>query len=367
MTAVRELDDSASRIVAPDASETLAGAAKADPLSDVLRTVRLRSSMFFLWDVSWPFAMPVPDGTRLASLIFPQPSPGGQRIVSYHVVTEGACWGGLVGGSPERLEAGDIMVVPRGSPYVMASSAQACREADVDEIPGMEFYQQMAAGELPFVVRDGGGGEVSTLVICGFLSCDELPFNPVLSALPPLVKLTPDDVGPGHQLRSLVGLVLAEARASKPGSECVLLRLSELMYVEVVRRCLSRPTADDKGWLASLSDPIVGRALVLLHREPARAWSVDELAKAVGASRSLLAEQFTRMVGEPPMRYLAQWRMQVAASRLSEEPTKVAAIAEETGFASVAAFSRAFKRATGLPPAEWRRQTQASRLNPPRL
>lgn len=330
----------------------MGGAMAPDPLSDVLRTLRLTGAVFFVWDVSWPYATPVPAGRAIAPIIL----PGAQQIVSYHIVTQGECWGGLVGGPPVQLTSGDILLIPHGDPYVIASSAQLCAEAAPEVEAALGFFRQMASGELSLVVAEGGGGDVSTHLVCGFLGCDMRPFNPALSALPPLVHLRAQAGSSQDRLQGLIDYTLAETRRPRAGGLCVLVRLAELMFVEVVRRCLTEAPAAQSGWLAGLHDPIVGRALKLLHRRPTAAWTLETLAGEVGVSRSRLAECFTRFVGQPPMLYLTQWRLQLAARMLADGSGKVAAVAREVGYESEAAFSRAFKRFAGVPPAQWRRE-----------
>lgn len=332
------------------------GAAQADPLSDVLRTLRLTGALFFVWDVSWPYATPVPQGRSFA----PDILPGAQQIISYHIVMQGACWGGLRGEAPVHLEAGDILLIPHGDAYVLSSSARMCAGQDIDFGPALEFFRQMAAGELPFVVAEGVG-EVSTRLVCGFLGCDVRPFNPVLAALPRLVHVRRPAAPARDRLQTLIEYTLAEAAQPRPGGQCVLVRLSELMFVEVVRRCLTQAPDAQSGWLAGLRDPLVGRALVLLHRKPAAAWTLETLAGEAGASRSTLAECFTRFVGQPPMQYLAQWRLQLAARMLADGSAKVSAVARDVGYESEAAFSRAFKRFVGVPPAQWRAESLGRR------
>jgi AraC-like DNA-binding protein len=238
---------------------------------------------------------------------------------------------------------------------VMASSARSCAAAKLELAPALAFFRQMAAGELPSVIVEGGGGRERTHVVCGFLGCDLQPFNPALAALPSLVHLQrPAQVGARARLQALIELTLAEAREPAPGGQSVLLRLGELMFVEVLRRCLTELPSQGSGWLAGLRDPLVGRALGLLHRDPVRAWTLAELACELHVSRSHLAESFTRVVGEPPMHYLSRWRIQLATRLLSETTAKVAAIAHDVGYGSEAAFSRAFKRCVGVAPVIWR-------------
>lgn len=326
---------------------------EADPLSHALRTLRLTGASFFLWNVSWPYVTPVPDGRAFAPIIL----PGAQQAISYHIVVHGPCWGGLIGEPPVRLETGDILLVPHGDAYAIASSASACAQTGVELEAALGFFRQLAAGELPFVIEDGGGGETTNRLVCGFLGCDVRPFNPVLATLPRLVHLHRRVDSDRDHLLELIEFTLAETQNPRPGSQCVLLHLSELMFVEVVRRCLIELPDDGTGWLAGLRDPLVCKALLALHRRPADAWTLEALAREVGASRSHLAECFTRRIGMPPMQYLTCWRLQLAARMLADGSAKVAAIAADVGYGSESAFSRAFKRFAGVSPARWRRQS----------
>lgn len=324
-----------------------------DPLSDALEQVRLRGALFFVWEPSWPYATTVPSARRFGGLIL----PGAEQIISYHIVMQGPCWGAVAGEQPVRLETGDILLVPHGDPYVIASEPSA-PEASVDD-SSLLFFRQLAAGELPPVVVDGGAGAQQSRLICGFLGCDTRPFNPVLESLPRMLRLSAVEPGPDDPLVHLVGFAVTQSRDTRSGGRCVLLRLSELMFVEVLRRYLSDTGIAPTGWLAALRDPVVGLALRVLHRHPARSWTLDELANAVGVSRSVLADRFTTLVGRPPKHYLAHWRMQLAARRLTDGTAKVYAVAQEVGYESEAAFSRAFKRIVGVPPAAWRRRGRA--------
>ena len=198
--------------------------------------------------------------------------------------------------------------------------------------------------------------------MCGFLGCDVRPFNPLLATLPRSCSAA---ARRGRRsLDRLIDFTLAESRERRPGGECVRLRLSELMFVEVVRRHLAALPAEQTGWLAGLRDPPVGRALALLHERPLTAGRWSELAREVGMSRSALAERFAHLVGQPPMQYLTRWRMQLAARLLSDGAAKVAAVAQEVGYDSEAAFSRAFKKVTGVSPAAWRRDQAAAPAAP---
>jgi len=320
-----------------------------DVLSDVLRSIRLTGSMFFLVEASTPWITAAPHASTFAGAVL----PAAQHLISYHVIVEGSCWGGLGDEAPRRLEAGDILVVPHGDPYYLAASPGAPAEIDTEE--ALHFFRQMAAGELPPTVQEGGGGPEKTNFICGFLGCDARPFNPILAALPRVIHLrrATQSARMGH----LIEFAVAELRERRSGRRDVLLRLSELMFVEVVRCHVDDAMADARtDWLAGLRDPLVGRALACLHGQPARAWTLEELAEQAGTSRSVLAERFAELVGQPPMHYLTAWRMQLATRLLADATAKVRAVAEAVGYDSEAAFSRAFKKHAGLAPSDWRRR-----------
>ena len=331
-----------------------------DVLSDVLRTVRLTGALFFPMDVSSPWVDEVPAATEFASIVL----PGAQHVVSYHIVRQGACWAALRGLPAVRLEAGDVLVVPHGDAYMMASAPDLRSDMPPDAV--LEFFRLMATGSAPFSVTEGGGGDERAQVICGFLGCDVRPFNPVLEALPRLLCLRRQHgTSADDRLTQLVEFALAESRDRQSGTRCVLLHLSELLFIEVVRRYLASLTRKQAGWLAGLRDPIAGHALALLHSRPTYEWSLERLAREIGVSRTSLAERFSELIGQPPMRYLTRWRIQLACRMLCDDGAKVSAVALDVGYRSEAAFSRAFKAMVGTSPATWRRrQTVGPRKNP---
>jgi AraC-like DNA-binding protein len=321
-----------------------------DVLSDVLRTVRLTGALFFPMRVSSPWLDEIPDAAAFARILLPD----AQHVVSYHIVKEGGCWAAIGGRPPMRLEAGDVFVVPHGDPYNMASDPGLRDGMGGDAV--LEFFRDMATQSGPVEVTEGGGGPERAHIVCGFLGCDIRPFNPVLEALPRALHLRRENGSPsGDRLSQLVDLALAESRECQSGSRCALLHLSELLFVEVVRRYLNSIAGDQAGWLAGLRDPIVGHALASLHGRPAAPWSLDRLAREIGVSRSLLAGRFTEWTGQPPMRYLTRWRIQLACRMLAEDSAKISKVALDVGYQSEAAFSRAFKVLVGTSPAGWRR------------
>jgi AraC-like DNA-binding protein len=207
---------------------------------------------------------------------------------------------------------------------------------------------------LPIAISIQGGGPERAQIICGFLGCDARPFNPLLATLPRLIHVRSQGEN-DSVLRRLVQLALAESAIPTSGSDCFLSKISELLFVEVVRRHVATLPTESVGWLAGLRDENIGRALQNLHQRPAQAWTLDDLAKEAGVSRSLLAERFTHLVGIPPIQYLAQWRIQLAASLLRTTKSSLAEIADRVGYGSEASLSRAFKRWVGVAPVVYRR------------
>jgi AraC-like DNA-binding protein len=323
-----------------------------DTLSDVLEVVKLTGALFFLVDARTPWVAEAPLSTDLVPVILPR----AQHVVSYHVVRQGSCWCESPGHSPLRLETGDVLVVPHGHAYQLASTCGLRTGWTLDDALG--WFRAMANGHLPFVVTEGSDGSERLQLVCGFLGCDALPFNPVLTTLPALlrVRLHGDSKA---RLHALLEFAVAESNRARPGSRSVLLRIAELVFVEVLRSHLTTASATGESWLGGLRDQVVGLALARMHADPARAWTLPELAHEIGASRSVLAERFTSFVGLPPMLYLTRWRIQLAASRLASGAAPISAVAGEVGYESEAAFSRAFKKVTGVTPASWRSRRRA--------
>ena len=314
-----------------------------DVLSEVLRAVRLRGAVYYSVSASTPWVAEAPAACVLA----PHVMPGAEHVIEYHVVMKGSCWAGLVGEPNVRLEEGDIIVFPQGDAHVLGS-AEGMR-GPVD----LAFHERSAGQALPIRVDYGGSGRDPVQLVCGFLACDARPFNPLLDTLPRMLFLKKRTRGYSDMLDQFMSCALAESRIPRAGSEVVLARLSELMFVEVVREYVASREGMVRGWLSGLRDEVVGRALGALHARPAHPWTLDELAQTVGASRSALAARFMEYVALPPMQYLAHWRMQLASTLLAG-PTTLAAVAEAVGYGSEAAFSRAFKKNVGVAPAKWR-------------
>jgi len=322
-----------------------------DTLSDVLRSVRLRGAVFFYVSGGREWAAESPAAKDIASAVM----PGAEHVMQYHIVTGGDCWAGIVGQPPVRLGTGDIVQFPHGDAHVM-SSAPGMR-AD----PGIAWFHEAKIDQLPIrIAYEGTSGPMPsppgqsglTTIVCGFLSCNVRPFNPLIATLPRLLRLHGTDSG---WVAQFLQQAVAESNANRPGSEAMLARMSEMLFVDAVRRYVEELPPEGTGWLAGLRDRFVGRALALLHERPADAWTIDELGRQVGLSRSSLHERFVQFVGLPPVQYLAHWRMQLASGLLRSSNATVATIALDVGYDSEAAFARAFKRLVGVPPVTWRR------------
>jgi len=322
-----------------------------DTLSDVLRTVRLHGAVFYYVTGDREWAAEAPPSRDIAAAVMPE----AEHVIEYHVIVSGHCWAGLIGESPVRLAGGDVVLFPQGDPHVI-SSAPGMRAA-----PNVSWYYEAKIPQLPFrVAYDGlspptleARSQAETMLVCGFLGCDMRPFNPLVATLPRMLHLRASD-GAGW-IAQFMHHAVAESSAKRPGGEAMLTRMSEMMFVDAVRRYVDALPEDSTGWLAGLRDRYVGRALALLHEKPAYEWTMDELGREAGLSRSALHQRFVQLIGQPPMQYLANWRMQVASGLLRNTNATVAAIALDVGYDSEAAFARAFKRLVGVPPATWRR------------
>jgi AraC-like DNA-binding protein len=316
-----------------------------DPLSDLLRIVRLDGAYFYTLQAPEQWSVEAVHAKELS----PRVMPSAEHLIPYHILVEGRCYGGLVGEEQTELVGGDVIVLPHGDAHTMSSGRGVHAGLHLQRTPPARF---------PFTLFLGNPGPPAASLVCGFLGCDRRPFNPLLAALPRLMHMR----GMSTAWRgTFVRQVTEETRLGRAGAEEVITRMAELMFIEVLRRYLDELPAAQTGWLAGLRDEVVGRVLALLHSRPGHPWTLAKLAREAASSRSSLAKRFALIVGQPPMQYLAQWRMQVAANLLTQSGAKVAAIGAEVGYDSEAAFSRAFKKATGLAPGAWREARRTAR------
>ena len=315
-----------------------------DALSEVLKVVRLTSGIFLEAEFSAPWCIDsAPGSGDVADFL-----PGAEHVSIFHLVTAGGFRAKVPGvAGALDLQAGDLLVFPHAHPHVLGSDVQIVptRVCELVEAgPGRGLKQ----------VLHGGGGEV-TRIVCGYMACDKRTCKPLLGALPPMLKVSLRDSPAAAWIEATLRRGASESAAPSAGSEVLLGRLAELVFVEGIREYVRSLPASQQGWLAGLRDPHVSRALALLHGDPARDWEVEALAREAGLSRSALADRFVALLGEPPMQYLTGWRMTLAARALSTSNDAVARVAERVGYESEAAFNRAFKREFGAPPAAWRR------------
>jgi AraC-like DNA-binding protein len=315
-----------------------------DVLSEALSAVRLTGAIHFDVHVRAPWAAGGPDGQDLKKVVM----PGFEHVIAFHAMLEGECWVQTHDGAQtSRLKEGGVVIFPHGDEHRMGT------EPGMSWEPDWSIYDPDK--ERPFQMRfDGEGEGARARFTCGYLGCHGRPFNPVLAALPRMMCVNRrNDTDP---MIDLLRLTLDESAARKAGGETVLARLGELLFVEAVRRYLEELPDGATGWLSGLRDPQIGAALGLLHGRPATDWTLERLAREVGMSRSAFAERFVHYVGEPPMGYLARWRMQLAVNALESPGTTIAAAAAQVGYQSQAAFTRAFKSHLGVPPGRWRRE-----------
>lgn len=324
-----------------------------DALSDALRAVKLSGAVYLTAEFSAPWCV---EG-RVDAVLFAAYLPTYKRLIAYHLVVEGSLHAQIGDDDASAIEvfAGEILVIPQGETHRLGST-RGLRPTSFAEVAADEVESN--AGEVMNLTYGAGGAR--TRIICGFLACDDVLSNPLIASLPHIFKV---DVRKGGSawLESSLRFAAEEVSASRTGRAIVLAKLSELLFVEVVRRYVDTLPEGQRNWLAGLRDRFLGRALQLLHRNPAHAWTVDELAREVGLSRSALAQRFSEFLDQPPMQYLAQWRLLVAAQQLRDGAAQITDVASDAGYESEAAFNRAFKREFGLPPAGWRRKERQTR------
>jgi len=323
-----------------------------DVLSEMLKAVKLDGAVFFHGEFSAPWCARQPDGCSMASYL----SSASTHVIIFHLVTEGHGYARVEeNGRPVALSPGDIVMFPHGDAHLMGNGPP------VTPIDSAQHLQQVLA-ERRMLSQFGGGGELTKL-ICGYMACDSHLSQMFLSGLPSLLKINVRDSPSGKWLEDTLRYSVEHADISGPGGTAVVAKLSEALFADTLRRYIEKLPASQTGWLAGVRDPDVGKALALLHRQPAHAWTIASLADAVGLSRSVLAERFRHYLSDTPMGYLTRWRLQLAAQVLSSTSKSVAEVAGEVGYESEPSFNRAFKREFGVPPARYRSQTRQAHRN----
>lgn len=310
-----------------------------DALSDLIRVMRLTGGVFLDGEFSAPWSV----WSHVEQWECRPWLPDARHIISFHYVVSGSLCVTVEGEAPRSLRAGDIVLLPRNDKHILGSAPELSPVHVPVEPPG--------DGGLLRLVHGGGGERCH--VVCGFLGSDA-PSSPLLATLPRLLSINVAQSGAGEWIASSFRFAARGISASEVGAAGIISRLSELLFIEALRGYVASLPSDQQGWLAALRDPFVSRALSLMHSKPDHPWTAEAVAGQVGLSRSAFADRFTALIGQPPMQYLGQWRMQLAAQRLRASRDPLARIASEVGYDSEAAFSRAFKRQYGEPPASWR-------------
>jgi len=321
--------------------------ASSDLLSDLLATMHLTGTVLFRAEFREPWLVETQGSQRLAQVL-PFRT---EHIVPFHIIAAGGCRVEMPDGQAAWLEEGDAILLPYGEKHRLGGHEAA------SPVQFGEILPQAPWTGIPFV-QHGGSGAVTT-IICGFVQCDELLFHPLLRYLPSLMHVRPDGSAGDEWLSKTMRHTASEVGHPMPGSRSMLPRLTEVMFVEILRKHMQGLTHEAVGWFAAVNDPIAGKALKLMHAQPLRDWSVDELARLGATSRTVLADRFKHYFDQPPMQYLARWRMQLAAQQLKSEVVPIKTIADRSGYESEAAFSRAFKRYFGSSPADWRKNKPA--------
>jgi AraC-like DNA-binding protein len=328
-------------------SENFAGF-KMDALSETLRSVQATSALFFSGEFSAPWRFATPAQSKLA----PTLSPESEHLIVFHLVTAGVANARTDGHDSVALSSGDLVVFPHGDAHEMSNGEGA------KVFPSSRLGPRLSRGELAH--EKWGGGGAATDIVCGYFGCERRAADLLLKGLPPLFKVNVREGPSGSWIESAIRHSIAEVEAQRPGRMAVLSKLAESLFVDALCRYMDALPLERTGWLAGARDRSVGLALAHLHRHPARPWTLQDLARESGVSRTVLVQRFTQLLGEPPLSYLAKWRLQMGARLLRTTNRKVIEVASDVGYESEAAFNRAFKRAFGTPPARYRR-TQCSR------
>ena len=319
-----------------------------DALSEALHSVQVTSALFFNGEFSAPWRFATPAQAKLK----PTLSPESEHLVVFHLITDGKATARTDGHDALPLSSGELVIFPHGDAHEMSNGKGA------KLFPSARLGPSISRGELAH--EKWGGGGATTGIVCGYFGCERRAGDLFLKGLPALFKVSVREGPSGSWIENAIRHSLGEVEAQRPGRMAVLSKLAESLFVDALCRYMDELPLDRTGWLAGARDASVGRALAHLHRDPARAWTLQNLARESGVSRTVLAERFIQFLGEPPLTYLAKWRLQMAARLLRTTNRRMLEVAGDVGYESEAAFNRAFKRAFGTPPARYRREVNAA-------
>ena len=313
----------------------------ADPLGEALHLLRMNGAFYCRSELTAPWGLTLP------------PMPG---YLWFHVVTSGHFWLETGDGGSSWVQPGELVLVPRGEGHVLRSEPGAAA-------PGILDLERELVSDRYEILRHGEGGAPASL-ICGAVRFEHPAARNLVEILPATIHVEASHSAKLDWMQSLLGLMAAEAGERRPGGEAVITRLGDILVIQAIRAWIETAPAARSGWLGALQDPQIGRAMTLIHRDPARDWTVASLASELAMSRSAFAARFTELVGEPVMRYVGRWRMHLAVSALTEEGVTLGELAQRLGYRSEAAFSRAFKRIIGVSPGAIRRNRHERELAP---
>lgn len=309
-----------------------------DALSTVLRSVRMTGSVHFCFMPAGDWRIDAPKSMGMDT--------GMLRFVPFHIIVEGQCWL-TIHDRRLALAPGDVIAFPRGAAHQLGVGECGRLINPLADLP--------TASSTGIPLLRYGDGPDRVRMMCGYLECDALEFRPIRDVLPELLMVsTADDAGAGWLAASIAQIVTEVDRPSA-GGRTVLERLTEMMFLDLLRREISRCDMSGSGWMAAVADPAVSTCLTMIHQDPMSDWTIDELARRAGTSRSVLIDRFKALLGASPIGYIRGWRLHLASLRLLESNLTISEVAYEVGYASEAAFNRAFKRAYGEPPAAWRK------------
>ena len=324
-----------------------AGAPDRDPtphLAEALSRLRLQGAIFLRGEYSeaWSYeSLPTSDAAAVLA-------PGAAQVLLFHVVASGRCWVEVPGGERLWASAGDVIVLPYSDQHRMGGSEAA-------ECVGVATLIEPPPWTSMPTIRHGQGGAPTT-VNCGYLTCDDPLFDPRLRVFPPVFVVSPPDGAAREWVAASIDYAVQQTTQVSQERFEAPTSIPQLLLLEVLKIHLATAPSVTDGWVGALRDPVLAPALAALHRDPARKWTVADLAREVSSSPSLLDERFRALLGIAPIRYLTGWRMHIAEDLLRFSDLGVVAVARRVGYDSEEAFSRAFKRAHGSAPSVWRVQ-----------
>lgn len=310
-----------------------------DALSQILTALKMRGSVYFHTHFTPPWGVRVPAFSNVAR---------------FHMVIRGDCWVRVEGtDEPIHLATGDLIVIPHGASHILSDTRDQPPK-QLDEVLDRSGYRGDGA-----LIYGGADEGPACKIFCGHFEFEQGAMHPVLSSLPASIHLPNTQTMNAEWLESVMRFVSAEVLGEKAGADAIVHRLTEIIFIQVVRAFVDR-SGEAAGCLAGVLDPNLSRTLSAVHTAPAEPWTVDAMASEAGMSRTLFAERFTSLMGMTPHGYVTQWRMQLARRQLLESDDAIIEIAEATGYGSEAAFARAFKRQFDIAPARFRRTAAAT-------